>query len=66
MVISISLVIVAFVIRAAAKQILNLIEERHLADGPLAARISFNEVHPDQRRYWGDNDRCHIQLVFEL
>jgi hypothetical protein len=35
MVSSIYLVIVAFVVRAAAKQILNLIEEGHLADGPL-------------------------------
>jgi len=94
---------------ATARQVLNLIEEGHLADGPLLARISFDEVsfvvdirysgellrlpanrphsdedlleeqpmarglsgflaevHPDQMRSWVDNERCHIQLVFEL
>jgi xanthine permease XanP len=94
---------------ATARQALNLIEEGHLADGPLTARISFDEVsfvvdihysgdllrlptnrphsdedlleeqpmarglsgflaevHPDQMRSWVDNERCHIQLVFEL
>jgi xanthine permease XanP len=29
---------------ATAKQVLNLIEEGHLADGPLTARINFDEV----------------------
>jgi xanthine permease XanP len=94
---------------ATAKQVLNLIEEGHLADGPLTARINFDEVsfvvdihysgdllrlpanrphsdedlleeqpmarglsgflvevHPDQMRSWVNNERCHIQLVFEL
>ena len=94
---------------ATAKQVLNLIEEGRLADGPLTARISFDEVsfvvdihysgdllrlpanrphsdedlleeqpmarglsgflaevHPDQMRSWVNNERCHVQLVFEL
>jgi hypothetical protein len=24
------------------------------------------EVHPDQRRSWVADERCHIQLVFEV
>jgi NCS2 family nucleobase:cation symporter-2 len=94
---------------ATAERTLRLIEEGHLADGAITARISFDEVsflvdiqysgdllhlparrpttdedmleeqpmahglsgflsevYPDRVRYWVDDDRCHIQLAFEL
>jgi xanthine permease XanP len=94
---------------ATAERILRLIEEGHLADGAITARISSDEVrflvdiqysgdllhlparrpttdedmleeqpmahglsgflaevYPDRMRYWVDDERCHIQLAFEL
>jgi NCS2 family nucleobase:cation symporter-2 len=94
---------------ATAAHMLRHIEEGHLADGPITARISFDEVsfrvdiqysgdllhlpakrpntdedmleeqpmahglsgflaavYPDRVRYWVDDERCHIQLAFEL
>jgi xanthine permease XanP len=94
---------------ATAERTLRLIEEGHLADGPITARISFDEVsflvdiqysgdllhlparrpstdedmleeqpmahglsgflaavYPDRVRSWVDDERCHIQLAFEL
>jgi NCS2 family nucleobase:cation symporter-2 len=94
---------------ATAERALQLIEESHLADGAITARISSDEVrflvdiqysgdllhlparrpttdedmleerpmahglsgflaevYPDRIRYWSDDERCHIQLAFEL
>jgi xanthine permease XanP len=94
---------------ATAERTLRLIEEGHMADGPITARISFDEVsflvdiqysgdllhlparrpstdedmleeqpmahglsgflaavYPDRVRSWVDDERCHIQLAFEL
>jgi NCS2 family nucleobase:cation symporter-2 len=94
---------------ATAERLLRLIEEGHLADGLITARLSFDEisflvdiqyngdllhlparrpgteedmleeqpmahglsgflaeVHPDRVPYWVDDERCHIQLAFEL
>ncbi len=43
-------------------------DEDLLEEQPMARGLSgfLAEVHPDQMRSWVNNERCHIQLVFEL
>jgi hypothetical protein len=43
-------------------------DEDLLEEQPMARGLSgfLAEVHPDQMRSWVENERCHLQLVFEL